>query len=816
MKAKKIALITLLILLIAGVIFAAVSMHNTKKFLFTDVDQNDWFYDEVKFVFENDLMSGTSETTFEPDSNITRAMLIAGLGRLANIEWSATEAFSDVSPDDWYSGYVDWAIDIGIVTVYVSGTFDPDKTLTREEMAIAVDNFIKYLDYRMIKSGGVWPFSDQSKVARWAESAVAELRCLGIVEGDQYGNFNPKENTTRAEVAAILMRIKHAIDNAYKGYLPEGDSDMIVLGASYLYWNGSACAGGMAHDLNVDGTYPILETYLDSYAAMKTYHHPNTVGVSLSYLNIDVAKNPYVKIAYKYEGEENKIPTAAFISNKTKSEIKGFEEPVVFRAGESDRKMKTAIADLSSVPEAHSDYNASNIISNLIFTPFDLDYEGSGKFNILYIGFFKTLDEAKSFNVRSDKEISSYLKKYEPHNEISWNEYTADISQKYDKILIERINEIKNSESALTPEMVTAKGGTCYYISSINGDDNNNGLSPENAWKTPRALFDVYDENEEWDSKLKKGDGVFFERGSVFYATCFGKSSSDSGVVMHEGCYYGAYGEGAKPIFTTAHDLTASNGTGIWKSSGYDNIWVFDCAERTGDVGRIYFNGGEAVGVKVVSQGNEQTFGPGFMSSDKGYCCNGYEYYYSGNTDMTNPGTALRNNLEFFYDSVTNKVYLYWDKGNPSDFFTDIKIPRTGTAAWIKDNCTVDNLAFMYCTHYGARSSGTNVRVTNCEIGYVGGSVSSVESGIEIYGSTNGAYFHNNYIHDIGDGALTSQSGGGSVEYPNQIQNIEYVGNVMVACGHSAEVWNGIIEIDQNGYSTSKITNVLIKDNIRA
>jgi len=818
MKLKKILSFFLVLVMLCSCFIMSTSAAEQDALPFKDVGKKKWFYDAVKYMYDGGLMNGTSDTKFDPNGKLSRAMFITILGRLAGAEEKESDVFPDIKKNSWYSGYVGWAVEAGVVKGYDDGTFKPNKSLSRQEMAVAVDRFITYLDCRMTSEGGMWNFNDQKKVASWAKDSLAVLRNSGVVEGDQYGNFNPKNNITRAEAATIIMKLQKAIANAWQGYLPEDGAEPIVLGASYLYWTGSACAGGMAHDLDKSGDLPVLETYMDEFEARKTYHFPNTIGVSLSYMNIDVKEYPFVKVAYKFDGAENTVPTAAYISNKTKSENSGFEEAVTFTAGADDAGIKTATADLSAIPANHADYYGSNKIANLLFTPFALDYTGDAKFDILYIGFFKTKAEADAFTANSNADIETYLKEYEPYTSLNWKEYTDEDAAYYDKLLADRIKEIKNSESELTPEDVKAKGGNVYYMSSKNGDDSNDGKTPETAWKTPRRLFDVKAGGKVWlQTVLKTGDGVFFERGNTFYAEHLNTSeypTSESSLITQVGCYYGAYGVGDKPLFTASIDFSDSNNTGNWKATEYTNIWVIDCPERTGDVGRIYFNEGEAVGVRVIADsGDTQTFAEGVKSNDKGYCSTGYEFYYSGNTDMTNAGTALKHNLEFFYDNVENKVYLYWDKGNPSDSFDDIKVPRGGSA-WLKDGCTIDNLAFMYNTNHGAHVGGRDIKIQNCEVGYVGGGLSSVESGFETFGTTNGLYFYNNYIHDIGDGGITSQ-GMSTADNFNQIQNVEYVGNVMVACGHSAEIWMGIVE-DEDGNVLNPISNVLIKDNIMA
>ncbi len=821
MKLKKIISAALAFLMLSGcIMIGSASAADTDALPFKDVGAKKWFYEAVKYVYDGGLMNGTTADKFEPNAQLSRAMFITILGRLAGAETKESNVFPDIKKNSWYSGYVGWAVEAGVVKGYDDGTFKPNKSLSRQEMAVAVDRFITYLDCRMTQEGGMWNFSDQKKVASWAKDSLAVLRNSGVIEGDQNGNFNPKNNITRAEAATIIMKLQKAIANAWQGYLPEDGADPIVLGASYLYWTGSACAGGMGHDINNDGEYPVLESFMDNYAADRSYHFANTIGVSLSYMKIDIKETPFVKIAYRYNGVESDVSTIEYVSNMTKEESAGFRETVALTAGADDAGMKTATADLSAIPTAHSNYYASSILTNLLLYPFAEDYTGDAKFEILYFAFFKTQAEADAFNVNSDAEINTYLKDYELYSTLDWKEYTAEDREYYEQLLADRIKEVKNSESEITPEMVKANGGNVYYISSLNGSDDNDGLTPETPWRNVRKLFDVKAGGKVWLHKLQAGDGIFFERGNTFYAehlTPNDYPTTESGLASTPGCYYGAYGEGDKPLFTTSIDFSDSNNTGNWQATEYANIWVIDCPERTDDVGRIYFNEGEAVGVRVIAMtGNTQTFAEGVKSHDKGFCSSGIECYYSGNTDMTNAGTALKNNLEFFYDNVENKVYLYWDKGNPSDSFYDIKVPRTGTCGWAKEGVTFDNLAFMYTTHYAVRASSTNVSIINCEIGYVGGGLSSVESGVEIFGATDGVYYRNNFIHDIGDGGITSQcTASGNQTEPNIIKNIEITDNVFVACGLSVEIWNHLW-IQPDGYSLNTIENVLIKNNLIA
>ena len=825
MKLKKIVSAALAFLMLSGcIMIGSASAADDEGLPFKDVGKKKWFYDAVKYVYDGGLMNGTTADKFEPNANLSRAMFITILGRLAGAETKESDVFPDIKKNSWYSGYVGWAVEAGVVKGYDDGTFKPNKSLSRQEMAVAVDRFITYLDCRMTTGGGMWNFTDQKKVASWAKDSLAVLRNSGVVEGDQYGNFNPKNNITRAEAATIIMKLQKAIANAWQGYLPEDGAEPIVLGASYMYWTGNACTGGMAHDLDKSGDLPVLKSNMDRYAAVDTYLPVNSVGTSLSYMKIDVAKYPIVKVAYRFDGAENTVPAAEYICNITRTETAGFREAVTFTAGTDDAGFKTATADLSAIPAAHADYFDVVKLSNLVFEPFAEDYSGEATFDILYLGFFKTQAEADAFTSSSNEDIADYLKNYEPYTTLNWKEYTAEDAAYYDKLLADRIKEIKNSESAITPEMIEAAGGTCYYLSSINGDDSNDGLSPETPWKSLSKLIDIKVPGVVELSVADPGDGVFFERGSEWYAEKY-HNTTVSTLSTGKGVTYGAYGEGTKPLFTCAIDFRGTrNNNGDWEETEWDNVYLlekldpnpeWEFADKR-DIGNIFFNGGEGLGIRIIPKDAENPFGEGKTGYDKGYCCNGYEYFYTGTPDFTSPGTALKNNLEFIYDSAAGKLYLYFDKGNPADYFDDIKVARNGTAAWASEGCTFDNLAFMYSTDYCVRSDGFNMVFQNCEIGCVGGSLSSVESGIEMFGASDEILMYNNYIHDVGDGPLTSQCSSPVDGQPNHIQNVSYIDNVIVGGGCGAEIWNHMGPIDENGYAQNKITNITIRGNIMA
>ena len=108
---------------------------------FTDLEKTDSAYEAVRYLYENGIMLGTSETAFSPDSGLNRAMAVTLLGRLAQAEQQETDLFSDVSGGTWYSGYVGWAAQNGLVVGYGNGQFGPSDPVTAEQFDLLLERY---------------------------------------------------------------------------------------------------------------------------------------------------------------------------------------------------------------------------------------------------------------------------------------------------------------------------------------------------------------------------------------------------------------------------------------------------------------------------------------------------------------------------------------------------------------------------------------------------------------------------------------------------------------------------------------------------
>ena len=176
---------------------------------FTDVAAGQWYTDAIAYVYENELMSGTSATTFEPFAKLNRAMLVTMLYRLEGspaVEGDVSEVFSDCADGQWYSDAVLWASQNEIVTGRSDTVFDPFANLNRQEMAAVLYRYAVYGGAEEVTEPEL-AYSDAANIADWAEAAVAWCGENEIMKGISASEFAPWNSADRATGAVVLARI---------------------------------------------------------------------------------------------------------------------------------------------------------------------------------------------------------------------------------------------------------------------------------------------------------------------------------------------------------------------------------------------------------------------------------------------------------------------------------------------------------------------------------------------------------------------------------------------------------------------------------
>ena len=190
----------------SGVLSVVVGGTNAKM-SFTDVKTTDWFYDEVAYVYEEGIMNGTTDTTFDPNGTLTRAMVVTMLYRMENEpNISAAGTFSDVSRGQWYTEAVEWAAAENIVNGVGNGKFAPNDPITREQLATILYRYLTEYDGESADAtASLASFSDAGKVSSYAETAMKWATGAKIITGDN-GKLMPQGKATRAQAAAMIAR----------------------------------------------------------------------------------------------------------------------------------------------------------------------------------------------------------------------------------------------------------------------------------------------------------------------------------------------------------------------------------------------------------------------------------------------------------------------------------------------------------------------------------------------------------------------------------------------------------------------------------
>lgn len=179
----------------------------TVKADFADVAADAWYADAVQYVYENGMMSGTSETTFSPDLTTTRGMIVTILYRLENEPTvTGTTAFTDVAADQYYANAVAWAAQNGIVSGIDATTFAPNNAITREQMAAILYRYAQFKGYDVSAKADLSVYTDATQVSTYATDAMAWANGAQLITGTSQATLTPAGNATRAQVATILMR----------------------------------------------------------------------------------------------------------------------------------------------------------------------------------------------------------------------------------------------------------------------------------------------------------------------------------------------------------------------------------------------------------------------------------------------------------------------------------------------------------------------------------------------------------------------------------------------------------------------------------
>ena len=174
---------------------------------FTDVPEDAWYIDGAEYVYANYIMNGTGETTFGPNTTVSRGMIVQILYNLVgNPDVEGDTDFTDVTDDYWSAKAIVWAVNNGVVNGFEDGTFRPDENMTREQMAAILQNFASQMGLDVSASGDLSNFTDIPEGEYWSRDALAWAYAEGLLAGTSDSTMDPAGQASRAQIAVIMMR----------------------------------------------------------------------------------------------------------------------------------------------------------------------------------------------------------------------------------------------------------------------------------------------------------------------------------------------------------------------------------------------------------------------------------------------------------------------------------------------------------------------------------------------------------------------------------------------------------------------------------
>ncbi|MBQ4612656.1 MAG: right-handed parallel beta-helix repeat-containing protein, partial [Clostridia bacterium] len=473
--------------------------------------------------------------------------------------------------------------------------------------------------------------------------------------------------------------------------------------------------------------------------------------------------------------------------------IKGVEYPIT-GAGTlfaRDVKIKDAGATEDVLRLNSGNANVRDIPADKLLSSEMLKAYAPGTKGIIFTGVIKNVPRSNWDETLSARAYVTYLDEFNEEQVWYGNVVSRSVMQvksvipyneqnsRYDSQANAMRNEIVNAPN----ETYSSDASTTVYYVSPNGNDNNDGKSPEKAWKTLNKV------NALSDGTSYKKQVVLFERGGLWRGS----------IITRAYTTYGAYGTGAKPRF---YGSLMNYANVEWKKSEqYPNVWEVDTSvndafvhldtqeEWGNDIGAVFFtdyrynNRGQVVGDDVVYWG-EKMF---------------YDY------DADNPTRPeMLKDFQFYHDQLNHKLYMYLEleEGEtPADLSDCIEFaPRYRVVVrnedYTSNYITIENLCIKYTGSHGIGfGASSNLTIRNCEIGWIGGSMHSGKTrfgnGIEIYGNSHDDLVENNWIYQCYDAGFTNQGG---TQY-----NITARNNLVEYCLYNIEIWEGSDDLNADG-----------------
>lgn len=280
---------------------------------FTDVPSNAWYASYVDYAYSHNFMSGTSDTTFAPNTTMTRGMLVTVLHSVAGKpQHSGNNPFSDVG-NSWYRNAVIWCYENKIVAGTSATTFSPNATVTREQMVAIM---FKYAAARGLDTSAraeISGYSDYSKIESYARDAFSWAVANKIISGTSKTTLSPKDGGTRAQYAVILQRFDEFSNAPTEPGMTEDQKNALECANKYLSFT-SFSHDGLVEQLEYEG-----------YSHDAAVFAADNCGADWNAQAVNKAKRYLETSAFSYEGLYDQLVFEKFTEDQARHGVDNCE-----------------------------------------------------------------------------------------------------------------------------------------------------------------------------------------------------------------------------------------------------------------------------------------------------------------------------------------------------------------------------------------------------------------------------------------------------------------------------------------------------------
>lgn len=312
---------------------------------FEDVSEKSWYYDPVKYCYENGIMNGVSDTEFNPTGTVTREQFVQALANKEGVDLSAyadaaaDTPFTDVPAGKWYSNAIEWARANDIVAGVSATKFGLGVKVTREQIATM---FMRYASLKGQKTDFDLPESDEntfldiSSVSSWAQEGVNYAIAVGIYKGDSSNNIRPKAEATRMELATVLQRVNVRAENRI---LCWGDSLTMGIETGWGNFVDIPYAERLGEYLGVESVNLGIGSETSDMIAMRQGGIP----IYVDYLNIPADCTP-VEISIMIDGSDEITSFGLYgFEGVNDVEIAGIKGKITGKNGDTSGRFNTSV-----------------------------------------------------------------------------------------------------------------------------------------------------------------------------------------------------------------------------------------------------------------------------------------------------------------------------------------------------------------------------------------------------------------------------------------------------------------------------------------